>query len=132
MRPHSYSVASPIPAEIHLAPISIQTNPTALELEAPMSFKNYILSRRAGQSPSGLLTHDLRRDFKRLPDVESLDQLRGYLHTRFACSEAIEAARTVWRGYVDAQKRKTISSATMAHGPQPSGATPSATSNHRE
>lgn len=97
-----------------------------------MSFRTYIVSRRAGQSPSGDLTRDLRRDLKRLPKVESLDQLRGFLYTRFACSGAIEAARIVWRGYVAAQKREALSIAIAASCAQPSDAMSHAALGDRE
>lgn len=96
-------------ARSYQSPTCSQCLPEPFQPNTPtrgnMSFKKYVQSRRAGESPSGDVTRELRRD-RSLPSIKSWDQLRGYLHTRFAASETIDAARTVWRGYLSERKRK--------------------------
>lgn len=63
-----------------------------------MSFPKYIGKRRITDTPAGDFVKDARAD-KELPDVKSWGELKIYLGRKGACLEAIDAARSVWRGY---------------------------------
>ena len=63
-----------------------------------MSFKEYIAKRQARDNPQGDFVRDARSSAD-LPDAESWAELRSYLNRKWACDEAIDAARLVWQSY---------------------------------
>jgi hypothetical protein len=63
-----------------------------------LTFLEYVRARRLTDSPAGDFVADARAD-SQMPDATTWDQLRTYLVTRGAISDAIKAARAVWRGY---------------------------------
>jgi hypothetical protein len=72
-----------------------------------MSFKQYVMSRRITDTPTGDFVADARRD-PRLPDVASWGELRRYLEWRTGSGSrdlVIAAARTVWDGYQRSLRR---------------------------
>jgi hypothetical protein len=70
-----------------------------------MTFSEYIRARRITNTPAGDFVKDAREDGQLPGDFPSWDRLHSYLGRRSACSEAIDAARTVWRGYLAAKRR---------------------------
>lgn len=65
----------------------------------PMSFQYWLqhLARRTGDA-IGDFIEDAKTD-RRFPDVQSPTELRDYLWTRNACSEALVAGAKAWRRY---------------------------------
>ena len=75
-----------------------------------MSFKNYVAKRRVTDTPAGDFVSDAKRDGQ-MPDARTWPELDAYLRSRGAHQEAINAARSVWRAYLAAQKREETADA---------------------
>ena len=66
-----------------------------------MTFKEYIATRRAADTPAGDFTEDARRDCD-LPDVTSWEELRRYIERKVGGpvrDAVVAAAREVWQDY---------------------------------
>lgn len=63
-----------------------------------MSFRSYLVKRRAAQNASGDFVRYARAD-RSMPDVKSWHQLETYLYAVGAAPAAIAAGKTVWNSY---------------------------------
>ena len=63
------------------------------------SFRDYIKNRRITDTPAGDFVSDANND-QTLPDVQTWEELQGYLRGKTRHPEVIDAARTVWRQYI--------------------------------
>jgi hypothetical protein len=74
-------------------------------VEASMTFHQFCQTLVNLDDPVGDFADDFIRDRKAPQDVTSLDQLEGYLWSRRACSEAVEAGAEAWRRYEQRRMR---------------------------
>lgn len=63
-----------------------------------MTFKEYIATRRAGDTLRGDFIRDARSD-RQFPEARTWPELEFYLFQRGACGEAIKVGRALWREF---------------------------------
>ena len=64
-----------------------------------MTFSDYLATRRITDTPQGDFVKDARSD-QAMAHITSWTELRDHLDSLFWCSsDAVKAARQVWRGY---------------------------------
>jgi hypothetical protein len=70
-------------------------------MSKPMTFNQYVLSRRGGPNPRGDFIDDFKADaeIERGRQFTSWERLRGYLWCRNACDGAMAAAKAMWGEY---------------------------------
>lgn len=79
------------------------------------SFRKFILTCRAPDSPMGDFVKDARAD-RNLPDAKTWKELQTYLVKRHAAPAATKAAKSVWIIYNSADKKSVAKDATPAPG----------------
>ena len=69
-----------------------------------MTFREYIVKRRAGRNPAGDFVRDAKADSS-LPNCQTWQELESYLWRCHACDNAVDAGRVVWRSYLKARSK---------------------------
>ncbi|HEY9039723.1 MAG TPA: YozE family protein [Roseovarius sp.] len=72
-----------------------------------MTFKTFINTYESDDLMEFDFINDAKGD-SRFPNVKSEMQLKSHLHGRRACSEAVEAAKRLWKKYQDTQNSELI------------------------
>lgn len=68
------------------------------------TFRDYVRGRRKTDTPAGDFVADLKSDSK-FPDAKSWNDVENYLRSHGACEAAVNAGKSVWRGYRAAVRR---------------------------
>ncbi len=77
-----------------------------------MKFKEWIMRYKGEDSPRGDLAYDINRD----PDFTSKNEresIEGYLRSRMACRECLEAFKSAWKSYRQYQRRNAKSETAL-------------------
>jgi len=64
-----------------------------------MSFSDFLKQAKVTDNPTGDLIGDLKLDRTRPDDFASPARLRGHMHLRSACPEALRMVPAVWKRY---------------------------------
>lgn len=87
--------------------LEVQARAQAAAHEASRSpFHRWLERQKARQSPTGDIARDILSDEGFPVTVTTYDKAEEYLHSRFACNDAVKALKGAWRSFRAAQSRQ--------------------------